>query len=195
MSAKGQAFWMTFNFSFSKGFPRVDIDYNKPYFHQHHSNIIRNLQCPPLEIPITTQESSKVCQPTESETFYLQALIKKLEQPNDSMSIIDEQNSERTLLLPDRTMKKFNLSAYLSQSVYPAECKSEYSETMLNASNIADHLSSAANGKRNVYKRSSSHFADNSMVDEELVLTLSQKCSPDDTCELTLLVGLISIKT
>lgn len=79
-------------------------------------------------------------------------------------------------------MKKFNLSAYLSQSVYPAECKTECSETMLNASIIADHLSSAANGKGNLNKRSS--IADNSMVDEELVLTLSQKCSPDDTCEL-----------
>jgi len=111
------------------------------------------------------------------------------------MSIIDEQNSERTLILPDKTMKKFNLSAYLSQSVYPAECTTEYSETTLNASIIADHLSSAANGKINVYKRSSSHFGDKSMVDEELVLTLSQKCSPDDTCELKSLHDLIQFNS
>lgn len=130
-----------------------------------------------------TQESSKICQPTESETFYRQALIKKLEEPNDSMSIIDEQNSDRTLLLPDRTLKKFNLSTYLSQLVYPAECKSEYFESSLNASQIVDHLSSAANGKRKLHKRSSSHLADSSMVDEDLVMTLSQKCSPDETCK------------
>lgn len=127
---------------------------------------------------MTTQESSKVCEPTESETFYLQALIKKLEEPNDS--VLDEQNSDRTLL-PERGMKKFNLSAYLSQLVYPAECTNEIAESMLNASIVVDHLSSAVNGKRNIQKRSSNHFADNSIIDEELVLSLSQRCSPDET--------------
>lgn len=130
---------------------------------------------------MTTQESSKVCEPTESETFYRQALIKKLEEPNDS--IINEQNSERTLLLPDRMMKKFNLSAYLSQLVYPAECTNENAETMLNASIIADHLSSAVNGKRTDHNRSSNHFPNDSVIDEELVLSLSQRCSADETCK------------
>lgn len=123
---------------------------------------------------------NKLCEPTESETFYRQALIKKLEEPNDSMSIIDEQNSERILLLPDRMSKKFNLSAYLSQSVYPAECTNENSEKMLNASNIVDHLS--INGKRNSQRHSLNHrSADDSIIDEDLVMSLSQKCSPDET--------------
>lgn len=128
---------------------------------------------------MTTQETSKVCEPTESETFYRQALIRKLNEPNDSM--IDEQNSEHTLLLPDRSMKKFNLSAYLSQLVYPAECTNENAETTLNASNIVDHVSIAINGRRPVPKRSSNHLADSSIIDEELVMSLSQRCSPDDT--------------
>lgn len=142
---------------------------------------------------MSTQESSKVCEPTESETFYLQALIKKLEEPDDS--VVDEQNSERTLLLPDRNTRKFNLSAYLSQLVYPAECTNETAETMLNASIIVDHLSSAVNGKRNIQKRSSNHFADNSIIDEELVMSLSQRCSPNETSEFNLTpisFGLIS---
>lgn len=130
---------------------------------------------------MTTQESSKVCEPTESELFYRQALIKKLDEPNDSS--IDDQNSERTLLLPDRVMKKFNLSAYLSQLVYPAECTNENAETMLDASIIVDHLSSAINGKKNDHQRSN-HLANDSVIDEELVLTLSQRCSPDETCKL-----------
>ncbi|XP_037034601.1 DNA polymerase zeta catalytic subunit isoform X2 [Bradysia coprophila] len=137
--------------------------------------------CPPLDVPANSQETSKVCEPTESETFYRQALVKKLDEPNDSMSIIDEQNSERTLLLPDRTMKKFNLSAYLSQLVYPAECTNENAETMLNASNIVDHLSSAVNGKRNIKKQSPHSYADESIIDEDLVMSLSQRCVHDET--------------
>lgn len=108
------------------------------------------------------------------------------------MSIIDEQNSQRTLLLPDRTIKKFNLSAYLSQLVYPAECTNENGETMLNASNIVDHLSSAINGKRNIQKRSSSHGND-SIIDEELVMSLSQKCGTDDTRKINP-TGILNVK-
>lgn len=129
---------------------------------------------------MTTQESSKVCEPTESETFYRQALIRKLNEPSDSM-IDEQQNSDRTLLLPDRTIKKFNLGAYLSQLVYPAECTNENAETTLNASNIVDHVSTVVNGRRPVPKRSSNHLADSSIIDEELVMSLSQRCSPDDT--------------
>lgn len=143
----------------------------------------QKFQCPPLEVA-SSQEPCKTCEPTESDTFYRQALIKKLEEPDDSM-IVDEQNSERTLLLPDRMpKKKFNLGAYLSQMVYPAECTNKSSESMLDASMIVDHVSSGANGKRNLEKRSSSnHTADQSIIDEELVMSLSQKCSTDETSE------------
>lgn len=141
---------------------------------------------------MTTQESSKVCEPTESDVFYRQALIKKLNEPNDSISIIDEQNSERTLLLNDRTIKKFNLSAYLSQLVYPAECTNENAETTLNASNIMDHLSSSVNGKRNFYRRAPNFDADNSIIDEDVVLSLSQRCSPDETRKINSMVQIVS---
>lgn len=141
-------------------------------------------QTPPLEIPITTQESTKLCQPTESEIFYRQALVNKLQQLNDSIVSSDEQNSETTLILPDRTNRKFNLNAYLSQLVYPAECLNENSETLLNASYIVDHLSSELNGKRGGRKSSSNRLADISVVDEEMVLNLSQKVTRNDICKL-----------
>ncbi len=142
-------------------------------------------QCPSLEVPAMSQDSSKVCEPTESEVFYREALIRKLDEPNDdSMSITEEQYSERTLLLPDRAKRKFNLNAYLSQLVYPAECTNENAETMLNASIIIDHLSSAINGKRNIQKQSSNHQADNSIIDEELVMSLSQRSTADETSKI-----------
>lgn len=135
-------------------------------------------------MPISTQELSKICQPTDSEIFYKEALIKKLEQPDDSVSIIDEQNNDGTLPLPDRSTKKFNLSTYLSQLVYPAECTNECSESILNASIVVDHVSSAENAEANVSQCSQNHVLDNSMIDEELVMSLSQKYSPDETCKL-----------
>lgn len=141
--------------------------------------------------------------PTESEIFHRTALDKKLEQIRlqkqqltNSNSSKDTQNNSldqstdiNISKCPD-THRKFNLKQFLQNSVYPAECGPQSQEShrnMLDASFLIDHvhmgtannLRSNTNTTHNMINDSLNETqlfdSNDTVVDEELVLSLSQK--------------------
>lgn len=154
-----------------------------------------DFQPPPL---ITTQEPTQdrgIFTPTESELFHQAALNRRLEQirtespstqSSDSFQLLD-QTLNRTA-----TNRKFNLNQFLQNSVYPAEWMSSQTtdtneKNIFDASFLVDHLSSSKSvnnhGSNEIsFDRSqrwdSVQFDPNeTFVDEELILNLTQKAS------------------
>lgn len=154
-----------------------------------------DFQPPPL---ITTQEPTQdrgIFTPTESELFHQAALNRRLEQirtespstqSSDSFQLLD-QTLNRTA-----TNRKFNLNQFLQNSVYPAEWMSSQStdtneKNIFDASFLVDHLSSS----KSVNNHSSNEISfdrsqrwdsvqfdpNETFVDEELILNLTQKAS------------------
>ena len=139
--------------------------------------------------------------PTESETFYRTALLSKLltmetlpldstQSTNQTLNFTDitsiALNSNNTILSKQQK-RTFNLTKILQNSVYPEECTQNHN--LVNASVIQNHLSSnssleqslllCSNEEQNVDKPKiydeESVFLDNTIVDEELVLSLTHK--------------------
>lgn len=129
---------------------------------------------------------------TESDAFHQTALSKRLEfirlnnaSPQSSDSF--QQNSQNVSLLEQslNRNRKFNLNQFLQNSVYPAECLDNDSisdKSILNASYLIDHLRSSkqiiGSNESNSFNLQNVQFdPDDTIVDEDLVLSLTQKFS------------------
>lgn len=140
-----------------------------------------------------SQESTQdrgILPPTDSELFHQAALDRRLEQfAADSPST---QSSDSSRIF-DQTLnrsnanKKFNLNQFLQNSVYPTECtqnemKKSSEQSILDASFLIDHLRPpkpmshrSSNDSPSIH---SQQFDPNeTFVDEELILNLTQKAS------------------
>lgn len=116
-----------------------------------------------------TQDRPKAI-PTESDLYFKAVLSSKLDNQNVSMKSTK------------KTDGKFNLPGLLGNAVYPAECPEDEGESILNASCLP-HLIKSSYGDN-----SQLSFLDDTQVDEELVLSLSQRpagTQEDDSCKLT----------
>lgn len=151
---------------------------------------------PSPEIPLPEDRPS--ARPTASDIFYCEALKTKLSQLSSGEITGDESQINGTNIksVQQPTKKTFNLKQFLDNSVYPAEC-SQHTENILNASHIQDHKFSndildisgrqtnqSMYSLRRLQKKSN---LDESIIDENLILSLSQKTSifsADDTCKL-----------
>lgn len=160
------------------------------------------MKIPPLEIPATQERPDAL--PTESETFYRTALLSKLlameTSPLDStQNTIQTLNctdissialNTNTTTLSKQQKRTFNLSKILQNSVYPEECTQN--DNLINASVIQNHLSGnssleqtmlmfsneAQSGDKVVESKINDEedvFLDDTIVDEELILSLTQK--------------------
>ncbi|XP_065368468.1 DNA polymerase zeta catalytic subunit [Calliphora vicina] len=153
---------------------------------------------PPLEIP-STQERPDV-QPTESEIFYRTALLSKLlamettmlESTQISNQTLNSSNISNITLNPSnislnkQQKRTFNLTKILQNSVYPEECTQN--DNLINASVVPNHLSNTSIFEQSLMINSNetkepetqtvpedeSVFLEDTIVDEELVLSLTQ---------------------
>lgn len=139
---------------------------------------------------------------SESEAFHQTALDRKLDQIRLSVSQNTGDESFDTLNQSSEAAqaarRKFNLNQFLQNSVYPAECTphtvKHSNRSIMNASCLIDHMRSASQASQlrnsllgtttNDVNLSSAQRSsldlDETMVDEELVLSLSQKPSQLD---------------
>ncbi|XP_055316014.1 DNA polymerase zeta catalytic subunit isoform X2 [Sitodiplosis mosellana] len=144
---------------------------------------------PPL---ITTQEASQdrdLLTPLDSELFHLAALNRRLEQlradspsTQSSDSILFDQTLNRS-----NVNRKFNLNQFLQNSVYPAECENVSQSGLVDASFMIDHLRTMKPSENRSSSEMSTVYSqqwDNvqfdpneTFVDEELILNLTQKTS------------------
>lgn len=148
-------------------------------------------QVPPLVVTQETPESRGTIPPTESEIFHKNALNKRMkclsrtaEKTFISESISNDSQISTSVLDQSR---KFNLNHLLRNAIYPAEYSPNESivdsnKTILNASHIVDHLRSFKQTGSNdtIETLSAGHLQfdlDETIVDEELVLSLTQKFS------------------
>ncbi|XP_011292459.1 DNA polymerase zeta catalytic subunit [Musca domestica] len=157
---------------------------------------------PALEVPPTQERP--IAYPTESEVFYRTALVSKLIALENSIlettqltdqtinctqqSNVSNMTMNTSLNLTRQQKRTFNLTKMMENAVYPEEC-SDGSENLINASFVENHLSN-----NNVFQQSISNkelldltradseklsedesiFMDETIVDEELVLSLTQ---------------------
>lgn len=131
---------------------------------------------PRLEIPLP--EERLFIRPTESETFFRDVLVSKLNQINDSQMMDLSSTLDQTLLgrtVGNQTKDKFNLKQLLVNSVYPSECSQLSSGNILDASLILNHQSGRPSKKREVSQTIDSMHLNNTFVDEDIVNSLSQK--------------------
>lgn len=147
---------------------------------------------------ITTQEPTQdrgIMIPTDSEIFHQAALNRRLEQIRSESPQTQSSDSFQQL---DQTLnrttanRKFNLNQFLQNSIYPAEWMPSQSSnsnelSIFDASLLIDHLSST----KSMANRSSSELSfdrsqrwenvqfdpNETFVDEELILNLTQKAS------------------
>lgn len=160
------------------------------------------MQIPALEVPPTQERP--IAYPTESEVFYRTALVSKLIALENSIlettqltdqtinctqqSNVSNMTMNTSLNLTRQQKRTFNLTKMMENAVYPEEC-SDGSENLINASFVENHLSN-----NNVFQQSISNkelldltradseklsedesiFMDETIVDEELVLSLTQ---------------------
>ncbi|KAH8372951.1 hypothetical protein KR009_008781 [Drosophila setifemur] len=141
---------------------------------------------PVLQLP-PTQERIKV-EIAESDVFYRTALESKLmtlEQSTLSEQTLSDQtlqgNATMQTTLPSNKEQRrtFNLQKLLANAVYPEECSQDQQQKLINASFIQNHV--AINNSSNmslltsaIGEREESDYMDETLVDEELILSLTQ---------------------
>lgn len=146
-----------------------------------------NGNVPPLEPPpFEIRNDAKI---TDSHIFYKTALERKIfDNPSSDQTLNETTNL--TILgsqsQASNVSKKsaFNLKKFMENSVYPEECTPE--SKLTNASFIHDHLSSTSTFHTSGFVKSEklpesqlsdSVFFDDTIVDEEMILALSQSQS------------------
>ncbi|XP_055679121.1 DNA polymerase zeta catalytic subunit [Lutzomyia longipalpis] len=115
---------------------------------------------PPIEVP-ESQERINV-HPTDTDRSFREILMRKF--MSKSMEMSSEESPGAV-----QSGRKFNLSALLSNSVYPASCPKEL--RLPEASMVPDHIF----GKESTFKCSEDDeksFLDASFVDENIILSL-----------------------
>lgn len=147
------------------------------------------LQPPPLIVTQETQDRGLV-PPTESEIFHLAALNRRLEQIAIDSPSTQSSGGSRIF---DQTInqsnanRKFNLNQFLQNSIYPMELTQREmnavsDQSILDASCLIDHLRplkapSHRSSNDSPSTQSQSFNPNETFVDEELVLNLTQKLS------------------
>uniref|UniRef100_A0A6P4FM18 DNA polymerase zeta catalytic subunit n=2 Tax=Drosophila rhopaloa TaxID=1041015 RepID=A0A6P4FM18_DRORH len=137
---------------------------------------------PVLKLP-PTQERHLI-EIAESDVFYRTALESKLltlEQSTLSDQTLSDQttlaNATMQTTIPGTKEQKrtFNLQKLLANAVYPEECSQDQQQLLVNASFIQNHVtcSNSSNDTLPVPK-DESDYMDETMVDEELILSLTQ---------------------
>ncbi|KAH8290298.1 hypothetical protein KR054_001671 [Drosophila jambulina] len=139
---------------------------------------------PELKLP-ETQERLLV-ERAESDIFYRTALESKLmtlEQSTLSEQTLADQTSvanvtmQTTLPTSKEQRRTWNLQKLLANAVYPEECSQDQQQHLVNASFIQNHVACSSGSGSNVslpIARDDSEYMDATLVDEELILSLSQ---------------------
>lgn len=124
---------------------------------------------------------------TDSETFHQEALDRKLNAIQLSSDGSFQLDSTLTSQAIDSNVnRKFNLNQFIHNAVYPSECTpndQHSNQTLLNASCLVDHLSSKYQkdsssiftSNTGLIGSQSSFDANESIIDEDLILSLTQK--------------------
>lgn len=120
--------------------------------------------------------------PVDSELFHQAALDRRLEQLRAETPSSQSDSFQLDQTLTNNSNKKFNLNQFLQNSLYPAEWTMnetiDFGErSILNASNMIDHLSRSTLATSNTPSDDWKFDANDTIVDEELILSLSQKVS------------------
>ncbi|XP_017025136.1 DNA polymerase zeta catalytic subunit isoform X1 [Drosophila kikkawai] len=139
---------------------------------------------PELKLP-ETQERLLV-ERAESDIFYRTALESKLmtlEQSTLSDQTLSDQTSvanvtmQTTLPSSKEQRRTWNLQKLLANAVYPEECSQDQQQLLVNASFIQNHVACSSGSGSNVslpVAKDDSECMDATLVDEELILSLSQ---------------------
>lgn len=151
---------------------------------------------PPLQSNPDASQNRAEMAVTESEAFHQEALDRKLDlirltPSNDSFDPLNQSNATAPV-----APRKFNLNQFIHNAVYPVEYTAESEQSsnhsVLNASFLIDHMRSVRESTqlRNSMlgtsrvddspRNRSDALLDDTMVDEELVLSLTQKTSQLD---------------
>ncbi|EDW31663.1 GL10839 [Drosophila persimilis] len=142
-------------------------------------NAIPVLQLPPTQPRLHVEVA-------ESDVFYRTALESKLltlEQSTLSDQTLSDQthlgNSTMQTTLPNSKEQRrtFNLQKLMANAVYPEECSQDQQQQLVNASFIQNHVASSSNGSlfgASFAEKDESACMDETLVDEELVLSLTQ---------------------
>lgn len=131
-------------------------------------------------------------EPTESEIFHQTALNRRLQQIHSDSSLTQSSHSSHMLdqtINQSNASRKFNLDQFLQNSVYPAEWTPNKQNTMnerniLDASILIDHLQASKTMSSKDFDNIQSQQLGNvqfdlndTFVDEEMILNLTQKAS------------------
>lgn len=122
-------------------------------------------QIPPIEKEIPEYRPN--CRPTESDQFFRKGLIEKLRRIDED----PDATFNATLDISNLKAKKFNLKALLSNAAYPAESSQLNKTQLTNASFIDNPYHIGLDSTKNQIQEDS----DVTMIDEEIVLSLSQR--------------------
>lgn len=142
----------------------------------------------PIEMPASQERLNIPI--TESDFMYRQIILQKLKdlQSSDdtimnSSSFMNSTNTENP------SKRKFNLQSILNNAVYPAECSQDVGN-LLDASIIQNHIVSSNRSLFSQNLMSSNEGEtdvnfnlDESIVDETIALSLSQRPSLNETCK------------
>ncbi|XP_034653451.1 DNA polymerase zeta catalytic subunit isoform X1 [Drosophila subobscura] len=142
-------------------------------------NAIPVLQLPPTQPRLHVEVA-------ESDVFYRTALESKLltlEQSTMSDQTLSDQthlgNATMQTTLPSSKehRRTYNLQKLMANAVYPEECSQDQQQLLVNASFIQNHVASSSNGSfsgASFAEKDESAYLDETLVDEELVLSLTQ---------------------
>ncbi|KAH8316357.1 hypothetical protein KR067_005684 [Drosophila pandora] len=144
------------------------------------------LAVPVLQLP-PTQERTQV-EIAESDVFYRTALESKLmtmdqstmsEQTLSDQTHIGNVTAQTTLPSAKEHRRTFNLQKLLANAVYPEECSQDQQQQLVNASFIQNHVACSNNSNTSILttptaERDESEDMDETLVDEELILSLTQ---------------------
>lgn len=123
-------------------------------------------QIPPIEKEIP--ESRPYAKPTESDVFFRRGLIEKLRQIDEDPDSTFNHTLDTTNM---KNTKKFNLKALLSNAAYPAE-SSQVNKTQLTNASFIDNPYRISSEP---LKKHQEDDSDVTMVDEDIVVSLSQQ--------------------
>ncbi|KAH8357763.1 hypothetical protein KR200_003435 [Drosophila serrata] len=139
---------------------------------------------PELKLPETQERH--LLEVAESDIFYRTALESKLmtlEQSTLSEQTLSDQTSvanvtmQTTLPSSKEQRRTWNLQKLLANAVYPEECSQDQQHLLVNASFIQNHVACNSGSGSNVslpVSRDDSECMDATLVDEELIMSLSQ---------------------
>lgn len=133
----------------------------------------------PVDLP-KTQPRPKAT-PTESDLYFKTVLASKL----------DTEAGDKKQRITKSKGGKFNLPGLLANAVYPAECPEDVGESILNASCLPHLVHSSSNNKSSYGGDTSQlSFLDDTEVDEELILSLSQRPvnTQEDSCKFVFII-------